>query len=170
MNTDIRISVNFFEHPKTTRLKKQLGPESIVSLLTLWTWAAKNRPDGILTNLTDDDVEAAAQWDGEPGIFVNTLVKLRFLDNDSLTVVNGRSTKNNDTERRYVIHDWRSHNPWASEANARSDKARFSRLAYVCPEIHSQLLGKGQDSITKEEYEQIKSKIGRINNRKNYVS
>lgn len=162
MNTDIRISVEFWDHPKTKKLEKQLGIEAIKSLQILWCWTAKNRPDGVLKNLDDEDIELVSKWSGEPGLFVKTLVKLRFLDNE-INGVNGVK----------FVHDWRCHNPWAAEAQTRSDKARFSRLAYVCPEMHSTLSAAGQNSISKEEYEEIMAnwkKAQPVNNRKQRIS
>jgi hypothetical protein len=166
MTTDIRISVEFWDHPKTIKLEKHLGLEAVKSLQILWIWAAKNRPDGVLVNMDDEDVELAAKWSGETGKFTAELVDLNFLEsheirkpNVTLTTVNDSFNENqrrcSGVKIRYSIHSWRSHNPWAAESKNRSEKARFSRLAYVCPEIHSQLLAKGQNSITKDEYEQI---------------
>jgi len=140
MTTDIRISVEFWDHPKTIKLQTRLGLEAVKNLQLLWMWVAKNRPDGILSRMDDEDVELASRWHGEPGAFLKTLANLKFLE------------KSNEV---YTIHDWRSHNPWAAESATRSDKARFSRLAYICPEMHSLLATKGQNHISKAEYEQL---------------
>lgn len=166
MTTDIRISVEFWDHPKTKKLEKRLGIEAVKNLQILWMWTAKNKPTGVLENMDIEDIELAARWDGDSGAFVENLVDLKLLDareisisNDPLTTVNDplttRSTKINGVGYRYKIHDWRSHNPWAAESQTRSEKARFSRLAYVCPEVHSVLMQTGQVSITKAEYEQV---------------
>lgn len=141
MTTDIRISVEFWDHPKTIKLQSRLGLEAVKNLQILWMWAAKNRPDGELSRMDNEDIEIAARWSGESGLFIQSLVDLNFLE------VSERNT--------FTIHDWRCHNPWAAEAATRSDKARFSRLAYICPEIHSQLINKGQNHISKAEYENL---------------
>lgn len=85
MNTDIRLSVDFWKNHKTKKLERRLGLEAIKSLQILWLWAATNRPDGILSNMTAEDIECDAEWDGEENIFVDTLVELRWLDVDGGT-------------------------------------------------------------------------------------
>ena len=101
MNKDIRLSVEFFDHPKTVKLQRRLGLEAVISLQRLWLWAAQNRPDGILSNMDSEDVEIAAKWNGELNSFSNELVNLRFLDNENNV---------------YTLHDWQVHNPWQAEA------------------------------------------------------
>lgn len=50
---DIRLSVHFPDHPKTVKLERRLGFQGVRSLLSLWAWAAQNRPDGDLGGATD---------------------------------------------------------------------------------------------------------------------
>lgn len=69
MNTDIRLSVGFWQHPKTRKLIKRLGLEAIRSLQILWLWAAQNRPDGVLSGMDWEDIELAADWQGEERAF-----------------------------------------------------------------------------------------------------
>ena len=138
MNTDIRLSVDFWSHPKTIKLKRKLGLEGPVSLQILWSWAAKNRPEGDLSDMDDEDIEIAADWDGEEGKFVSTLVDLRWLDR---------------TDTGYVLHEWAEHNWWAADASNRSDVARLSAMASKYPELHARYVAAGARGITKEEYE-----------------
>lgn len=114
MNTDIRLAVTFFTHPKTQKLKRRLGSDGVVALLTLWVSAAQNRADGNLYRMDDEDIELSAGWAGESGALVAVLVALRFLDS---------------TPDGYVLHDWLENNPWVADAPARSERARKGGLA-----------------------------------------
>ena len=109
MNIDIRLSLEFFDHPKTKKLRKRLGIEGVMALLKLWAWTAGNRPGGILTGLDAEAVELAADWDGEEGSFVAELLALRLLDEDDSV---------------FSIHDWEEHQAYASKSEERSSKAR----------------------------------------------
>lgn len=109
MNIDIRLSLEFFDHPKTKKLRKRLGIEGVMALLKLWAWTAGNRPGGILTGLDAEAVELAADWDGEEGAFVAELLALRLLDEDDSV---------------FSIHDWEEHQAYASKSEERSSKAR----------------------------------------------
>ena len=153
MSADIRIAVGFPNHPKTVKLDRRLGFQGIRSLLALWTWAAQNRPDGNLGGangrptvvqrpLDEEDIEIAAQWPGEPGAFVATLVTLGWLD---------------QTERGYLLHEWQQHNPWVAAATDRSDKARFSRVAKTHPDIYKSLCEQGIQAISAEEFARLKA-------------
>lgn len=109
MNTDIRLSIGFFQNPKTRKLEKRLGLEGVIGLQKLWLWAAQSKPDGDLSGLDSEDIELAADWSGEDGAFTRELVALGWID---------------ETETGYCLHDWADHNPWQAEAKSRSDKAR----------------------------------------------
>lgn len=114
LNSDIRISIGFLDHPKTIKLRRQLGWEGFESLLRLWCWAAQYRSDGLLSDMTDEDIEIAAQWSGEPGMLVAVLVALRLVDKN---------------ECSFSLHDWEEHNGWAAHAKDRSEKARKAAAA-----------------------------------------
>lgn len=109
MNIDIRLSLDFFDHPKSKKLKKRLGLEGVMALLKLWAWTAGNRPGGMLTGLDAEAVELAADWDGEDGTFVSTLLDLRLLD---------------DADGTFAIHDWEDHQAYSSKSEERSSKAK----------------------------------------------
>lgn len=150
---DIRLSVHFPDHPKTVKLERRLGFQGVRSLLSLWAWAAQNRPDGDLGGANDrqttvrrpldeEDIEIVARWPGEPGAFVATLVTLGWLDR---------------TECGYLLHEWAQHNPWVAAATNRSDKARFSRVAKTHPEIYNYLCERGIREIGAEEFARLKA-------------
>ena len=150
---DIRLSVGFPDHPKTIKLERRLGFQGIRSLLSLWTWAAQNRPDGNLGGANDhattvqrpldeEDIEIVAKWPGEPGLFVATLVMLGWLD---------------QTTHGYCLHEWQQHNPWVAAATDRGDKARFSRMAKTHPDIYKHLCEQGIHAISAEEFTRLKA-------------
>ncbi len=113
MNTDIRLSVGFWQHPKTKKTAKRLGLEGVRSLQILWLWAATNRPDGSLVGMDWEDIELAADWQGEERAFFDFCLDL-WID---------------DTPESYTLHDWAEHNPWQAEADARSEKAKKAAQA-----------------------------------------
>ena len=113
MATDARISTALPSHPKTKKLVRQLGPEAGWSLVCLILWAAANRSDGDLAGMSDEDIELAADWDGEAGKFMEALRRTRFVDGDEFEV---------------EIHDWTEHQPWAAGSEARSLKAKWNAV------------------------------------------
>lgn len=109
MNTDIRIQISFANHIKRKKLQNRLKAEGVLALIDLWLYAGENHPDGILKNMTAEDVELAANWQGESESFVNTLIEIGFLDN---------------TGEWYLLHDWSEHNPYAMHAPERKERAK----------------------------------------------
>lgn len=109
MNSDARISVAFPNHPKSIKLKRRLGSDGLLSLITLWLHVAQNKSSGVLTNMNTEDIEIAAQWNGESDEFIKTLIDLRLLDYKNET---------------YSIHNWKKNNPYAFHADERSEKAK----------------------------------------------
>lgn len=137
MNSDIRLSVGFFDHPKIIKLERQLGLEGVTALLRLWLWAAQNRPSGILSGMDAEDIEIAARWKGVQGEFNGVVTRLKLLD----TV--GKICR---------IHDWQEHNTWQSDAENRSNASRLSRMAKTYPEIYKILEDAGIKGISREVY------------------
>lgn len=113
MNSDIRLSVGFWQHPKTKKTARRLGLEGIRSLQVLWLWSTQYRPDGNLSGMDWEDIELAADWQGEERKFFDTCLGM-WVD---------------ETPDGYVLHDWQEHNPWQSEALARSEKAQKAAQA-----------------------------------------
>jgi hypothetical protein len=109
MADDARISTALPRHPKTVKLQRRLGSPGCWSLICLFLWVADNRPDGDLKGMTVEDIEIAANWDGENGAFAATLSEVRFLDGAAGS---------------YTIHDWIEHNPWAAGRPGRIAAAR----------------------------------------------
>lgn len=114
---DARISTGWLDNPKTIMLRRRLGDrgaEGLVSWLALILWTAANEPDGDLPDRDDEQIEIIARWNGEPRLFVKTLVGLKLLDG---------------TENDYSIHDWAEHQPWAAGRKQRSAKAKAAAAA-----------------------------------------
>jgi hypothetical protein len=114
MATDARINTGLPTHPKTVKLCRRLGDTAGWNLVQLILFAASQRPDGDLGGLTNEDLEISSGWKGDIGHFVQTLVDLRWLDGPG--------------ERRYRIHDWAIHNPYAAAAPQRSERAKKGQL------------------------------------------
>ncbi|MBR6674126.1 MAG: hypothetical protein IKL39_05330, partial [Mailhella sp.] len=139
MNIDIRLKLDFFEHPKARKLRRRLGAEGVLCLLRLWLWAAANRPEGILRGLDADDLELAAQWEGQPGELVAALCEFRLLDAPPASPFScGESAPGEpeaagenpaapdcpEARSAFRIHDWAEHQAWASRSEERTKKAR----------------------------------------------
>ncbi|GAB4366796.1 MAG: hypothetical protein Kow00128_10570 [Deltaproteobacteria bacterium] len=110
MTQDIRLRVGFHRHPKIRKLRKMLGADGVLSLITLWTFAAEHRQKGTLEGMDTEDIALAGEWEGKPEKFVRALVAVGLLDESP--------------EGIFVIHGWEEHQPWAYHAEERSEKAR----------------------------------------------
>lgn len=147
MNTDIRLSTGFWQHPKTKKTVKKLGLEGIQALQVLWLWVAVHRPDGKLSNMDWEDIELASDWQGEERAFFD------------FCIGDGNSPMWIDTtpDGEFVLHDWVDHNPWQAEADTRSDFARFANLARYNKPMYEILKKQGVKGLTKEEFEYYRS-------------
>lgn len=89
MNTDYRVNIGFFSHHKTRLLKRKLGDSGIVAILALWAYAAQFRPDGNLSGMTAEAIEAAAPnfrpggWGIECG-FALAIATALFIDHQTV--------------------------------------------------------------------------------------
>ena len=144
MNSDIRVNTGFLHHPKTRLLRRRLGGDAVLALQQLWCYCAEYKPTGDLSGMSDDSIEAAAEWTGEPGMLIRNLTdrETRFIDGK---------------EGNRTVHDWLDHNPYAAGSISRSDKQRFKRLAGAHPHIYNQLAEKGVFSLSAEAYQQLTS-------------
>ena len=144
MNIDIRLKLDFFEHPKARKLRRRLGAEGVLCLLRLWLWAAANRPEGILRGLDADDLELAAQWEGQPGELVAALCEFRLLDAPPASPFScGESAPGEpetagenpaapdcpEAHSAFRIHDWAEHQAWACRSEERTKSAKRAAQA-----------------------------------------
>ena len=105
---DFRVDAGVFTHIKTKRLRRALGAEGVEALFRLWAYAAgcKHGADKVYT---EEDVELAVDWGGDPGALVAALAGVGWLD---------------AADGGYLIHDWDEHNQYAATAAERSTQAR----------------------------------------------
>lgn len=115
MNSDIRLMTSFLTSRKRKKLRSILGDKSDSCLIDLWLQAAINRPKGILSGMTAEDISIDGGWSGDPAVFVDALIRCGFLD---LTEAG-----------EYQLHDWAQHQPWAVGAEERSIKAKKAAAA-----------------------------------------
>jgi hypothetical protein len=113
MSLDARISTTLPSHPKTKKLIRRIGMDGAWKLICFFLWARQAKPDGDLAGMSDEDLELAVDWHGEPGALISAMSDVGFLDGEEF----GRS-----------LHDWEDHNPFAAGQSARSDKARLAGL------------------------------------------
>ena len=106
MNSDIRLSVDFFSHHKTKKVLRKIGPEGVICLVRLLCYVGKFRPDGRLEGMDVEGISDAVDWSGDAEELVSTLCGAGFIEQSDDGV--------------YIIHDWEKHNPWAAGANERS--------------------------------------------------
>lgn len=144
MNNDIRISCSFPEHYKTKKLMAIAGNAAPFSLISLWVYAARNKPDGFLDNMDSFDIEIASNWTGQPNQLFDALVKCKFL-----TVA----------DEGYYLHDWEIHQPYASSAEERSAKARFAILARHNRDLHTKLKEQGVNGLSVSDYKEYTKRI-----------
>jgi len=76
----IRLYVTFFDHPKTRKLRRELG--TVEPILRLWAWAANCCQTGDLTGQSEADIEDSSGWRGTPGKAFSAMVDCGFLDVD----------------------------------------------------------------------------------------
>ena len=74
---DFRIGGDFFQHPKTQRLRQALGADGVLALVEIWNRACLFYWKGVIDS-TANDLESAIGWNG--GELIATLVDIGFLD------------------------------------------------------------------------------------------
>jgi len=117
---DFRLQVGFLTHPKTRLLKRYCGADGVLGMISLIEFCAMNnsRCTGDLAGMTNDEIEAAADWQGISGELIAGLEKAKFLDGQ------------NDC---WKIHDFEEHNPWVAGSKRRSESAKHAaRMRWAC--------------------------------------
>lgn len=109
MNSDFRLKVGIFKHPKIIKLRRRLGYEGAWSYLVLLEFVTLSHPDGRLNDMTHEDIGIAADYEGDADTFVSALQDVRLLDCIDGTL---------------EIHQWKEHNGWAAGADKRSADAK----------------------------------------------
>lgn len=114
MSEDYRMKCSYIRHHKTRMLKNELGAEGVLCHLTLISYCAEHRYDGDLSNMSDKMIEGAAEWTGQPGVFVTALLDCGLLDRD---------------ENGTRMHDWEDHQPYIVTKPKRIAQARRAAKA-----------------------------------------
>ena len=113
-------------HPKVKKAARIAGVnefEMIGRIHCLWWWALDYAPDGDLTNYSDDDIEAAVDWTGQPGLFVRSMIECGF---------NGHGGLIDVTQESREIHDWFEYAGKLLERRAaNADRMREARATHV---------------------------------------
>lgn len=106
MAYDFRVASDLTTQPKYLLIRAALGDASLWAILSLWGFATEHRPDGNLRGLSDEAIELAANWKGEPGRFVAACLSKQT------KLLDGRSGCRK-------IHDWKDHNPYVAARESR---------------------------------------------------
>ncbi len=113
MANDMRLDVNFVDHPKVKRLIRRAGYEGFYGLIRLFSIAGRLYTDGVFKECEKEDIEDFADWHKE-GSLVDILVEVRFMkENDGV----------------FEIHDWEEHQPWIAGSKRRSERAKKAARA-----------------------------------------
>ncbi len=109
-------------------------------LVKLWVFTAQNKPDGHLTNMDASDICEVMEFKGNPRLMIHALLDCTS-GADSMrscpgcdVCEKGKSKKRSAWLEKtsngfYRVHDWEEHNPYASKAPARIDRAKKGAAA-----------------------------------------
>lgn len=126
MADDFRIKQGFTRHPKTIRLRRRCGADGVLSFIDLLDFCSRTdgRELGDLSGMDTEEIEIAANWDGQPGALVEALVSVGYIDGEPGT---------------YLVHEFAEHNPHVAQKPARAAAAkkaahaRWLKERGVCP-------------------------------------
>ncbi len=107
-------------HPKTkkaARLASVSLPAMIGHLHMLWWWALDHAPDGNLGPFDDGDLADAAEWDGDPAVFVAALTDCGLRGGHGFL----------EPDRR--LHDWEEYGGKYRRRSEAGQKAAAARWA-----------------------------------------
>lgn len=115
----INLDVSYPNHRKTRALRKLCGALAGEQFIRLLCYAREFKSDGDLSDLSVDEIEAHAHFNGERGRFVETLVAVGYLDRSD--------------ENRLTIHDWEHWQPNAVNSDVLVERARRAAAARWSP-------------------------------------
>lgn len=99
-------------------LKRQLRLPfwQVVGVLeAIWHTTLRNAPDGDIGRLSNEEIAAAIEWDGDADELVAALVKSRWLDTDA--------------DFRLIVHDWSEHCPNYLKGGYQNGHKKFADVA-----------------------------------------
>ena len=116
----LNLDLDYFNHPKTSRLIGLLGKGSEVLPIKLWAYAGKyHAKDGRLAGYSAQEIEAIVGWWGRPGELTEALARVGFVRKDT---------------EGFSINDWSAHSGHIfsiSERNRKVANARWQKLRKV---------------------------------------
>lgn len=120
----IELHQSLFTHRKTIDAAARLDlPEVYIvgHIAAIWTWALDNAPNGVI-RAASRVIERVAQWPGEKGALVATLVAVGFL-------------REAEPEEAYEIHDWHEYAGRLIERREKNaERMKSARSASLQPE------------------------------------
>ena len=119
---DIRIGVDFPDHPKVRALSRRIGEDCIKYLIRFWLWTARYKPKGNLKGIDAAEIEFAAGWGGKGGELHAALLKEGWI---------------HESDKGLVVHQWGEHQPWACRAEERRERAKKAARARWNVNAHS---------------------------------
>lgn len=110
MSLFVRVNSNFYNHPKTLRLKAALGNDAYWLPPRIWAYAAEYHPDGDLSTFSSAEIASFAGYLGDASRMLEALLQAGFLDAEPLR-----------------IHDWGEYNSYHATYAARAKVAAAAR-------------------------------------------
>ena len=147
----IQIHQQLKDHRKllATADELEIEPAHMLGLLvSFWLWALDNTPSGSLEGISDRMIARAAQWNGEPGKFVEAMAHAGLLDVES--------------DGNMQIHDWYEYTgKLIDQREAEKNRSRRRRAAAAADAANDRRTTVGQ---TEEEPPDDRQKaVGRVN-------
>lgn len=129
------------EHPKFARLKSCLKCNRATALgylECLWHFTGRFTPQGDIGKFSDEEIEAWAEWDGEPGDLIHAFVECRWIDRDDVC--------------RIIVHDWQDHADNATRMTLKRAQLDFTEPVPVGSTVETPLK-QGVNSVDTESAE-----------------
>lgn len=109
MSLWIKLSINFFTHRKTVKLRGLIGDDAYWIPPRLWTYAASNQPDGDFKDYSAAELATVVGYSKDASSMLQALLQAGFLDSDM------------------KIHDWEKHNGFHKVYTERARKGGFAK-------------------------------------------
>ena len=127
----------------------EIEPAHMLGLLiSFWLWALDNAPNGSLEGISDRMIARAAQWNGEPGTFVEAMAHAGLLDVES--------------DGNMQLHDWYEYTgKLIDQREAEKNRSRRRRAAAAADAASDRRTTAGQTED--EPKDDRKKTAGRVN-------
>lgn len=143
MARDMRLDIDFVDHPKTKRLIRTAGFEGFYCLLKLFSSVAKAYPKGELTGCDQYDIENLADWRGKSGLLFEALTDPDFYFLEKIG-------------DHWRVHEWDVHQPWVFNSKERSEIARQNvKKRWEKPEVSYEPNTDGIPIVIRNRYESL---------------